>query len=136
MTVLDPAGIDPRAGSSAVSMEAVVGRTLGELFAERRLKVTEMERRLDLPGGRLEDLVAGRGSLDLDVLRRVLTLLGVAPESFFARVFAQGGGGGNGGGNGDAPAADTPGRHQVAGLLDRVRSALLEIGPEAPRRDG
>lgn len=112
-------------------MEEVVGRTLGRLFAERRVNVMDMERRLDLPGGRLEALVAGRGSLDLDVLRRVLTLLGVTPESFFARVFAEGGGGESP----SAPAADAPGRHQVAGLLDRVRSALLEIGSDVTPRD-
>jgi len=115
-------------------MEEVVGRTLAELLAERRVKAMDLERRLDLPGGSLEELVAGRGSLDLEVLRRVLTLLGVAPESFFARVFAQGGGGAAGSPAG-GPAADSPGRHQVAGLLDRVRSALLEIGSEVSRSD-
>jgi len=107
-------------------MEELVGRTLADLLRQQRLSPRDLERRLDLPAASLDRLLAGRGSLDMDVLRRLLTLVGATPESFFARVFAQGAATEPAAGNG-------PGRQQVAGLIDRVRAALAEIrdgGPE------
>jgi len=113
------------------NMEVLVGRTLDRLLREQRLSPRDLERRLDLPGDAVDRLLAGHGSLDMDLLRRVLTLIGVAPESFFARLFADRGAGAglDGGDPGGLPAAP-PGRQQVAGLIDRVRAALAEIRPE------
>lgn len=110
------------------NMEVLVGRTLERLLREQRLSARDLERRLDVPGDAVDHLLAGHGSLDMELLHRVLTLVGVAPESFFARLFAERGGGGDA-----VPAAAPPGRQQVAVLIDRVRSALAELRPERPQ---
>ncbi len=100
-----------------------MGRTLAALLREQRLSARDLERRLDLPATAVDRLLAGRDHLDMDVLRRVLTVVGVTPESFFARLFTQGTAA-------EGPAS--PGRQQVAGLIDRVRAALAEIRTSDP----
>lgn len=109
---------------TAVRLEQQVARALTDLLRERRLRPHDLQRRLDLSPDAVDRLLSGQGGLEMDVLRRVLTLLGVAPAPFFAQLFQDAG----------SPATDGtsagPGRQEVAGLLEQVRRALREIAPE------
>jgi hypothetical protein len=100
-------------------LEQAVGRAIGDELARRGLEAPSVERRLSLPGGALAALVAGRGVLEIGLLRRVLTYLDLDPSAFFAGLLADAG----------QRAVETPqlARQQVAGLLEQVRRALLEI---------
>lgn len=107
---------------AAHGLERAVGRAIGDELRRRGLGAAQVERRLALAAGSLQALVAGGAGFELDVLRRVLTYLDLDPSAFFAQLL----------GDGDGPApGPAPGlaRQEVAGLVERVRRALLEIDP-------
>lgn len=117
------------AAAPAGGLERAVGRAIAEELGRRGLTAPQVERRLALPGGSLQALLAGRGALELELLRRLLTYLDLEPSVFFARLLS-------GAPDGESSAAAAPqlARQQVAGLLEQVRRALLEIDAEAGTR--
>jgi len=129
-------------------LEQAVGAEITRLLAGRGLGAAEVERRLGLAGGAVQDLAAGHPNLELVTLRRVLTFLDVDPTAFFTRLLAdEGGAEADGEGGGDARGSGAAGvasgirqrpdvaRQQVAGLIEQVRRALLEIDPAAGEGD-
>jgi transcriptional regulator with XRE-family HTH domain len=123
-------------------LEQAVGSEIRRLLTARKLTATEVERRLHLPGGSVQDLAAGHPNLELATLRRVLTFLEVDPSAFFARLLAEDAGGGlavdaaAGGDATDFHARPEVARRQVAGLIEQVRRALLEIDPAEAESGG
>ncbi len=61
------------------------------LVAARKMKIREIERRLEMSGGTLARIFNGKITLKFQAVLDLLEVLEVSPQGFFAAVFSDGG---------------------------------------------